>query len=222
MTFAPLVWTTTMADYSKLLHVRAADGGARLFLSVETSLAGEVQKQTLCVFASHLDRVPCVGPIDGETLAHLRREHALCAALDTGLRSLSAGGGSRVQLTQKLCARGVARELADEAADELSARGYLQERENALAAAARDLRKLWGDRRILADLRAKGYGDEALCAVREYLAQQDGTARCVRLLEKKRIRTLDAQDADKLIASLMRYGYTRTEIREALRRSVEG
>ena len=211
-----------MADYSKILRVRAADGGARLLVVVESAEAGEVRKETLVVFSAHFNRLPAVGEIDEEMLCHLRREHALCAALDTGLRSLSAGGGSRTQLTQKLRARGVERDVAAEAVEELSARGYLQERESALAATARDLRKLWGDRRILADLQAKGYGDEALCAVREYLTQQDGTARCVRLLEKKRIRTLDAQDADKLIASLMRYGYTRTEIREALRRSVEG
>ena len=211
-----------MADYSKILHMRAADGGARVFLVVESCVAGEIQKQTLCVFSAHFDRLPAVGVIDGEMLARLRHEHALCAALDTGLRSLSSGGGSRVQLTQKLRARGVDKTVAGEAADELSARGYLQERENALAAAARDLRKLWGDRRILADLRAKGYGDEALGAVREHLAEQDGVARCVALLQKRRIRTVDAACADKLISSLMRYGYTQREIREALHRVLEG
>ncbi len=142
----------------------------------------------------------------------------LAAALATGLRSLAAGTGSRLQLMQKLCQKGVARDVAEEAVAALCEKGYLNERESALAAAESDLRKLWGDRRILADLRAKGYGEEALLAVREFLGTKDGAARCVYLLQKRR---LDTGNPDKLIAALLRYGYARTEIREALRGTMD-
>jgi SOS response regulatory protein OraA/RecX len=134
--------------------------------------------------------------------------------MQIGLRSLSASGGSCTQLRQKLRAKGVARDVADETAAQLCEKGYLQEEKNALAAAERNLRKLWGDRRILADLRAKGYGEEALRAVGALLEGEDGVARCVRLLQK---RHFEREDPDKLIAALLRYGYTRTEIRDALR-----
>ncbi len=213
MTFAPLVWTT-MADFFEILSVRAADGGARLVLAVESEIAGEKARETLTVLTSRMKSVPQKGVIDEETLLFLRREHALCAALATGLRSLSASGGSRVQLRQKLCTKGVARDVAEDAVEVLCEKGYLNERESALAAAECDLRKLWGDRRILADLRAKGYGKEALLAVQELLQEKDGAARCAALLGKRRF---DAENPDKLIAALMRYGYTRTEIRAALR-----
>jgi SOS response regulatory protein OraA/RecX len=207
-----------MADLLEILSVRAADGGARLIVTLESTCADGKTRETLCVLTARLRSLPQKGAIDGETVALLRREHMLAAALATGLRSLAAGGGSCVQLQQKLCHKGVARDVVREAVQVLCEKGYLDERESALAAAESDLRKLWGDRRILADLRAKGYGEEAISAARELLAQKDGVARLVRLLQKRRI---DAENPDKLIAALMRYGYTRTEIRTALKEIME-
>ena len=220
MTCAPLVWMTTMADHIEILCVRAADGGARLVITVKSMTCGEEKKESLSVFASHLTHLPTPGVIGEEMLELLRREHALCAALDTGLRSLGSGGGSSLQLKQKLRARGVAADVAMDAARELEERGYLQERKNALSLAARNLRKLWGDRRILADLRAKGYAEEAISAVREMLEGEDAMQRCAKLLEKRMIAALDEAQLQKLIASLMRYGYTRTEIRAALQKTM--
>ena len=207
-----------MADPFEIIDVRAADGGARLVLTLEHESAEGKTKETLCVLTSRMRSVPQKGALDGETAAFLRREHALCAALAIGLRSLAAGGGSRLQLRQKLCLKGVARDVAEGAVAILCEKGYLDEQKSALAAAEGDLRKLWGDRRILADLRAKGYGDEAMLAVREFLGTKDGAARCVHLLQKRR---LDTGNPDKLIAALLRYGYTRTEIREALRSTMD-
>ena len=203
-----------MADFAEILNVRAADGGARLILCIQSTVAGEERRETLSVLTSRVSRMPQKGEIDADMLAFWRREHALCAALATGLRSLSAGGGSCLQLRQKLCGKGVSRDIAEEAVRELCEKGYLDERAGALSCAQSGLRKLWGNRRILADLRAKGYGEEALLAVQERLREEDGTARLVRLLQKRRF---DAENPEKLIASLMRYGYTRTEIRAALR-----
>ena len=213
MIFVPSVWMT-MADLFEIIGVRAADGGARLVLTVESTFAGEASRETLTVLTARLARVPQKGAIDGETLVFLRREHALCAALSTGMRSLSASGGSRLQLQQKLCHKGVAREVADDAVEELSQKGYLDEKKSALSTAESGLRKLWGDRRILADLRTKGYGKEALLAVQERLRGEDAVARLARLWGKRRF---DAENPDKLIAALMRYGYTRAEIRAALK-----
>ena len=206
-----------MADFAEILNVRAADGGARLVLTLECASDGEKKRETLSVLTARMKGVPKKGAIDADTYELLRREHALCAALATGLRSLSAGGGSCLQLRQKLCGKGVSRDIAEEAVRELCEKGCLDERAGALSCAQSGLRKLWGDRRILADLRAKGYGEEALLAAQERLREEDGTARLVRLLQKRRF---DAENPEKLIASLMRYGYTRTEIRAALKRNM--
>jgi SOS response regulatory protein OraA/RecX len=212
---------TTMADRCEILSVRAADGGARLILTVESVTDDNKTRETLVLLTSRLSHMPQKGRIDADKLAFLRNEHALCGALDTGLRSLAASGGSSLQLRQKLCAKGVARDVAAQAAAQLCEKGYLQEEKNALAAAERDLRKLWGDRLILADLRAKGYGEQALSAVRAFLEGEDGVARCARLIQKRHLLPCDADNADKMLAALMRYGYTRTEIRAALKTVAE-
>ena len=205
------------ATSAKLLRVRAADGGARLCLVVEMTDGEDTWREALTVFAARLDRVPTLGELDIETLALLRREDALATALAMGLRSLGAGGSSEQHLARKLRAKGVAGEVAREAVEELSSRGYLDETDAAVREAERGLAKLWGDRRILAELRAKGYGDEALQAARERLRDEDGAARCCRLLQKKHVDVTDDPTAtQKLIAALMRYGYTATEIRAAL------
>ncbi len=203
-----------MADRFEILSVRAADGGARLVLALESERGGEKTRETLTVLTARVGCVPQKGAVDAETLAFLRREHALCAALATGLRSLSAGGGSCVQLRQRLCHKGVARDVAEDAVRELCEKGYLNEQNSALAAVESGVRKLWGDRRILADLGAKGYGAEAILAARALLESKDAAARCARLLQK---RGFDRENAEKTVAALLRYGYTRTQIRAALR-----
>ena len=220
-----MIPTENGAERVEISRVRAADGGAKLVLSVTIAEGGQTRKEELPVFASRFEKAPAAGEIDAETLAFLRREAALCAALEQGLRSLSVGSVSRVSLTRKLRAKGVDKEIAEAAVAELDGRGYLREADGAVREAEKGLAKLWGDRRILADLRGKGYGDEALVAVRERLADEDSVARCRRLLQKKRIPIDRAADdrnaANKLIAALMRYGYGADEIRDALRAELE-
>ena len=206
----------TMAEPSggRILRVRAAEGGARLLITLET---GEgTGKETLSVFASRISQVPVVGEIGAVALTRLRHEAQISTALGVGLRSLAASGGSRVRLMQKLCSRGIAQEAAEEAVRELAARGYLRENESAMREAERALAKLWGNRRILSDLRAKGYNEEVLRPVRARLADEDSVARCCRLMQKRRMTLPDSEpEAARLMASLMRYGYTQEEIRAA-------
>ncbi len=200
-----------------LTAVRAADGGARLLLSFRlTSELGDEETQ-LSLFSARLPRLPHPGPVSEDDYQYYRQEALLCEAMGRGLRLLSFGGCSRRTLVQKLCRRGVSPELSRLAAEELCAGGYLSESENALREAERGLDKLWGDRRILADLAAKGYGEEVFPAVRERLSREPGETRCVRLLRKKRFplpRT--REEAEKLFQKLSRYGYGRREIGQAL------
>ena len=218
-TCRPSAWMT-MADHHTLVSVRAVADGSRQIFVIESELGAEKKTESFCLRTGMVRYPTLPWNLDEETYEGIRREHALCAALDRGMRILAASGGSRVQMEQKLCARGVSREIAKNATEDLSERGYLREEQSALAAAECNLRKLWGDRRILADLRAKGYDGKSLAAVEAYLSErQDGAARCQKLLEK-RYGAWDGE-ADKLIAALMRYGYTRCEIRTALQRMHE-
>ena len=94
--------------------------------------------------------------------------------------------------------------------------GYLDESKGALCEAERGLCKLWGDRRILAELYAKGYGDQAISAVKERLHCENGAKRCAKLIARRRITlSSDKAAAQRTIASLLRYGYSHDEIKRA-------
>ena len=201
----------------ELTRIAARDGGAKLSFSVKITEGGASTTQVLTAFASRVAHLPRVGALTEEALEALTAEDAYTKALDTGLRVLGASALSRAQLVQKLVARGVKRTLATEVAAELWARGFGNEQEGALSVARRDLQKLWGDRRILADLRAKGYGTEAIETARELLDGEDAVARCARLIVKKYKACYGDEAAlSRTVAALSRYGYTPREIKAGL------
>ena len=203
----------------RICSLRAAIGGAHLLLQLEVTENGERSCESLALLSARLSRLPQVGEIDKDTLEELRREAAICAAIGAGLRSLGANGCSAKHLIQKLRMRGCDADVAAEAVAELSEKGYLREEEGALREAERGIAKLWGDRRILADLSAKGYTGAALKYAAARLRTEDGAARCAALMRKRRIcAPVDEAEARKLFSSLTRYGYTPTEIREAMKR----
>lgn len=204
-------------DHIVITAVRAAAGGARVQIDAEICENGEKQRQTLSVLVTYLKCLPRVGAISAEGWQVLCRLDALSRAIDVGLRMLSACGCSQRHLAEKLCARGFSRAVAARAAAELAARGYLSEVEGALREAERGIAKLWGNRRILAECRAKGYGDEALEAVQGYLRGEDNARRCRTLLARRLKNAADVGEIRRAVAFLSRYGYTTDEIRTALR-----
>ncbi len=206
-----------MDDFT-LTGMRAADGGTRLTLYVTgRDENGAPDYLTLTVLSARLPHLPTVGPIDPETVSVLRHEDQICRGVYAGLRALSAGDLSVGMLVRRLRQRGIPKEAALEAAGELAARGYLDEKRAALSEAERGIAKLWGDRRILSELSAKGFGQEALAAAAERLGEEDGGARCAALMKKKRLSLPEEpRGQQKLFAALARYGYTAGEIKTAL------
>ena len=207
-----------MNDLSiRICTIRAAEGGARLLIEVVVEEQGEARRELLAILSARLERLPRVGPIDEEQYEVLKHEAAISDAIAAGLRALGANGSSRRHLCEKLCMRGIRREVAAIAGEELAEKGYLKEEEGALREAEKGLAKLWGDRRILADLSAKGYGGGALKYAAARLRSEDGAARCAQLISKRRMPIpTDAKEAQKLFAALTRYGYSAGEIRHAM------
>lgn len=188
-----------------------------MILQLECTDGEVAERENLTVFASRLDRVPPVGELSPETYEHFCREADFCEAVGIGMRSLGAGAESRAKLLQKLRVRGVSPDIAREATEELARRGFLDEIGGAVREAERGIAKYWGDRRILADLKAKGYPPAACRAAQKRLAGEDGAARLAAFLCKRRIPVpRDEREAAKLFASLSRYGYSASEIRAAL------
>lgn len=197
--------------------MRAADGGARLCLTVECADEEGTWREALSLYTARLSKMPVTGEISAEQLAFYRRENAVGEALSLGLRSLSYSTQSEELLVQKLCRKGAERGAAREAVRELSKRGLLVEEDAAVREAERGLSKLWGNKRILAEIRAKGYGEAAFEAARVRLEKEDGVLRCKKLLAKRRMARMpaDVKEASRVMAFLVRYGYSAAEIRAA-------
>ena len=197
--------------------MRATDGGARLAIRVETYTDTGVETKVLSPMVARLDALPRVGEIDGETLGFLEAESLFAEALVKGYRYLGGANHSPALLRKKLIASGISPALATEVVTELTHNGVLDEVESATNEAEKCLAKLWGDRRILAALRAKGYGAKALSAVAARLAEENAVLRLARLIEKRRMPLpKDEREAAKFAASLVRYGYTGGQIKAAV------
>ena len=205
-------------SFARICGMRAAEGGARLLVEIEQKKGDALTRETISLLTARLGELPTVGEISEEELLHLRREAQICDAIGAGLRSLGANGCSARHLAQKLRARGFDADAAGEAVAEISEKGYLKEEEGALREAEKGLAKLWGDRRILADLQAKGYTGGALKYAAARLRAEDGAARCAMLMRKRRMGApTDEAELRRMLSSLIRYGYSQDEIKRAMR-----
>ncbi len=146
-------------------------------------------------------------PIDEETEERIRAFDEAHAAVSAALRILSFGDNNLKTLREKLRRRGFSEAATASAVESMQRRGYIKEEEQVyrLCVGAAN-RKLWGPRRILLTLCAKGYAQEA---VKEALARAEAAgevdfAKTRRaLLEKKGPK----DDPQKIRAFLYRYGF---------------
>ena len=111
-------------------------------------------------------------------------------------------------------------EVAREVARDMIARGFLDEVAGARREAERGVAKLWGNRRILADVAAKGYGKAALAAAAAQLSLEDGASRCAALMRRRHLSLTGEGTFDaRVIAALQRYGYSTAEIKAAAKKA---
>lgn len=201
----------------RICDLRAADGGARYIVAVERSSANERVREEHTVLAARFEKPPEKRELDEAEYAILCREAEICDAIGMGMRMLGAGNNSRLRLWQKLRAKGVCAEAAEVAVREIVQRGFLDEIAGAVREAERGMEKYWGDRRILADIKAKGYPETACRAAAKRLAEEDPVARMLALLRRRRIaKPRDEKEAAKLFAALTRFGYNAGQIKDAL------
>ncbi len=189
-----------------------------LSLTVEISSDGRREKRVLVIPDKlYLELKLKKGEIDTEMFDRIEAESKVCAAYRRGTSILGYGANSERALARKLIQKGFDKESAQAAAAALKSEGCINEERDAEREAEACLRKCWGERRILAKLYEKGYSDEAVSAVRSMLDEVDFPELCAELI-KKRYRPFpaDKKEREKAVASLMRYGYTLSQIRQAL------
>ena len=141
-----------------------------------------------------------------------------CVAVRKGADLLSYSASSKTRLAQRLRAKGIDKESATEAAEHLEKIGLIDEEVDVERQVSSCLKKLWGRRRIYRELCAKGYDRSIVEAEVSKLDEELMVENCVALLAKKH-KTIpdDPEVRKKIVASLVRYGYTFAEIKEAFR-----
>ena len=151
----------------------------------------------------------------------VEQEANIYAVYKRALYLLGYASSSRKALQRKLVSKGFDAELSALALDRLEANGLLCEADFAIREGERCLAKLWGAERVRAYLREKGYSDDSINAV--FFAFEDNSVdfdeNCLILVKKKysHIPT-DKKELQKVIASLMRYGYSLSQIKKAFNR----
>ena len=160
---------------------------------------------------------PVRGVISEERFDVLESAAQLCAAIRAGEHLLSYGANSVQTLTQKLIHRGYLHETAERAAQRLCEMGLIDEQGDLRRELEKCLRKLWGAKRIRAHMWSRGFGTDAMAELPALLEEVDFVANCAALI-RKHYGTIpdDADERRRMIASLGRYGYSLSEIREAI------
>lgn len=158
------------------------------------------------------------GLISEEVYEQLEEAAELCRALRSGESLLSYGANSVQALTRKLIGKGYKREVAAQAAERLAGYGLIDETRDMRREVEKCLRKLWGSKRISAHLWSKGYATETIQELPELLKDVDFSQNCAALIKKHYGEVpADPDEHRRMIASLSRYGYSISEIREAIR-----
>ena len=201
----------------KIIRLARAEDPTLVTVSVTISADGKSEKRYLLLpEAFVIDERLTKGEISPEEFDKLEKESKKCRAYLRGANILGYGANSEKKLTEKLQKRGFDRESAAAAAKKLQKDGFIDEENDATNKAFVCARKLWGKKRIVAKLYESGYRDDAIKAAVERLSEVDFVENCKKLIAKKvKAFPTDRKELDKLIAFLIRYGYSLSEIKSA-------
>lgn len=186
----------------------------------EISDGANIQRESCVVSVSQCaDLKLKLGECDERLFDAVLYASALNRAVNKALALLNYGSCSEKRLIRKLAERGFSREIAEEAVAQLCGLGYFDPFDSACREAQIGAVKLWGRRRIIAELRKKGYSDEAVKKALAELRKSgiDYTENCALLIRRRYgVVPSDVAEQRKMISSIMRYGYTLNEIKDAI------
>lgn len=196
-----------------------SEGGKEVYLTVEMSEGERFEKRSFTLPRAIFEGLGLPTPpaeITRENVYELLEADEQYRAIKKAFDILAYGRNSVKTLTEKLRHRGFSDEVAAFAAEYMQKNGYLKENGDAEREAECCVEKLWGKKRIMMHLHQKGYDGEAFAAAMTYLGTVDFVEQCVKLIRQK-YRTLpkDEHERQKVIAGLVRQGYTFSEIKEA-------
>ena len=160
-----------------------------------------------------------VGKASQELYEAVEEQAKIYGAYKHGGYLLGFSACSKRMLYRKLVMKGFDPEISRVAIDMLERDGFIDEVGAAFREAEKCLSKLWGENRIRAHLVEKGYCEEAVKEAILLLmdAEVDFDENCFELLQKKYAPLpKDKKERQKIVAAMMRYGYTVSQIKYAM------
>ena len=160
-----------------------------------------------------------VGECSREVFEDIEHASKVCAAKKKALFLLGYGASSPKNLARKLVMKGISKDIATDAVKELLADRFIDPREDARREAEKCVSKLLGRKRITATLYEKGYTERDIKYALDSLEADgvDYTEICAERIKKSFTFIPDTPDEKrKLVSKLERYGFTLTEIKEAI------
>lgn len=198
----------------------SARGEGEVAVTFELCEGERAQKETFLISAAMMaDWRLTRGESNRDCYDAVSREAQIHRVTKRGLYLLGYGACSKRALCRKLVAKGEGRDVAQEAVERICRDGYLNEFADAEREAERCVSKEWGERRIVDALQTKGFSREAIRSALEHLEDMgvDYVELCAEQI-RKRCDELPESPADrqKLFAAMTRYGFSASEIREAI------
>lgn len=199
------------------LSARGEDGIAVTF---DISSEGYSQRQTFLLDGRAVaDLGLKVGECDRELFDETEYASKVCAAKKKALFLLGYGASSPKNLVRKLVMKGISKEVAADAVKVLLRDGLMTPSEDAKREAEKCVSKLLGRKRIAAALYEKGYSDRDIKYALDAL-DADGVDYIELCAERIRRNISEIpqtpEEKRKLVSKFERYGFTLTEIKEAL------
>lgn len=202
----------------KIINAAALDSGG-VCIKILISDGEHSERKSLVVSEDDFaDLGLCAGAeLDMDMYEQLDAAAEHYEALRRGIYLLSYGANSRHSLALKLRRRGYDKQLAEDVADELYRRGYINECADAEGVIRACLVRKYGKKRIIMKLHERGYENKVICEAFCAFENVDYTANCAELIRKKyKCLPEERAELDKLIGALVRYGYSYGEIKGAL------
>ncbi len=200
----------------KIISLRASDGGGAM--RIDTRRESEQKSESFYILTSHQREYEFKkGDYPDSVYDVLVRLDGICKGVKCGRRILGYGANSASALRMKLIGKGIRPEYADEAIEILSSEIGLDESRDAMRLCELQIAKNAGARRILAYLKGRGYSDESLNEVKEYIRDIDFAPICRNAMTKKYGGIPEGLDMrKKCIDYLLRQGFSYSDIKHAM------
>lgn len=212
-----------------ILSLQKTVGGSETEFSVEITdgenlqtIQGSVLTDLLSedFYPKHIEEPVLISREACDELIHCMEE---TKAIKKGIALLAYSGCTIKAMKRKLMLKGFSEETSTEAAIYLGSHGFIrEERDASMLLQTLVQRKLYGENRIKKELFAKGFDEDVIRKVLGELDTDFSDICARRIARMGGIECFsDRLSRQKIVASLMRYGFSYEDIREAIQKLSE-